>query len=126
MGPGPRWQDRGELCRKTRFSGMAPRMARRRKSLGTEPFPLPPFAPVTGLGREGSETDAPGYPYVPRSSAHGNEFHPKSTSDAQRAAAQRFSTPSFARMCSTCVATVRRPIPRITAISGFVLPCATQ
>ena len=37
MGPGPRWQDRGELCRKTRFSGMAPRMARRRKSLGTEP-----------------------------------------------------------------------------------------
>jgi len=51
---------------------------------------------------------------------------PKSTSEAQRAAAPRFSTASFARMCSTCVATVRRAMPRITAISGFVFPCAIQ
>jgi len=45
---------------------------------------------------------------------------------ASTAAAARFSTPSFGKICSRCLSTVRGDRPRIAAMSRFDLPCASQ
>src|ERR1019366_1394205 len=42
------------------------------------------------------------------------------------ATARRVSTPSFSKMCSTCLSTVRGLMPRIAPISALVLPVQIQ
>ncbi len=45
--------------------------------------------------------------------------------DASAAAAARVSTPSFSKTCSRCLFTVRGLMPRMSPVSGLVLPLAT-